>query len=116
MDSSIFLIIASYIVVYSLGFIVGKFSAPQMMQAMQAQNTINASSEKPTSFLSKANTETKQEKNRKIEIDDRKFITDIKTDSLEKKFDELGNKMVTKDENLSANINKLASLKKNKEG
>jgi hypothetical protein len=48
----------------------------------------------------------------KIEIDDRKFISELKTDSLEKKFaSELGTTTTVTDNELSANVSKLSMLK-----
>lgn len=71
----------------------------------------NTQSNRPESFLSKANKSSKI----KVEIDERKFVTDIETESLEKKFDQLAKTSVLKDETLSANVSKLAALKKSKE-
>lgn len=122
MDLMIFLVIASYFIVFSFGFIVSYLSRQQTVYQINQQQLPTV--EKPTSFLSKATSEREQKTssenkservNRKIEIDDRKFITEVKTDSLEKKFNELGKKTVALDEGLSANVSKLASLKKSKE-
>ena len=107
MEPIYFLVIASYFIVFSMGFIIARLNGTSAVNSVSQQ-------EKPTSFLTKAVREEKNI-NRKIEIDDRKFITDIKTDTLEKKFDELGKKTVSQDESLSANVSKLASLKKSKE-
>ena len=120
-----FLIVASYFIVFSMGYIISRMNTPAPI-AVTVHNpitqtpvvqTINASSniEKPISFLSRAEQKPIYGGVRKIEIDDSKFITEVKTDSLEKKFDDLGNTTVAKDESLSANVNKLASLKKSKE-
>lgn len=108
MDIMIFLVIASYFIVFSLGYIISKLNNPV------GPNMILNQQEKPISFLSQVNKEEKKP-NKKIEIDDKKFITEIKTDTLEKKFNELGKKTVAQDEGLSANVSKLASLKKSKE-
>lgn len=121
-----FLIVASYFIVFSLGYIISRMNMPAPI-AVTVHNPITQTPvvqtispspvpEKPVSFLSR----TAEQKPiyggvRKIEIDDSKFITEVKTDSLEKKFDDLGNTTVAKDESLSANVNKLASLKKSKE-
>jgi hypothetical protein len=114
----IFLVVASYFIVFSFGFIIASISKQQVVVASQ-QPTISSHAEKHVERHTgyKNTSETKQEKvNRKIEIDDRKFITEVKTDSLEKKFDDLGKTTLAKDDALSANVNKLASLKKTKEG
>lgn len=46
----------------------------------------------------------------KIAIDDTKVVTDIKTDNLEKKYDQLGT-TVQSTENISSAINKLKNMK-----
>jgi hypothetical protein len=45
-----------------------------------------------------------------LSIDDKKFVVDIKTDGLEKKYDNLGDIKQTK-ENISNSVNKLKNLK-----
>jgi hypothetical protein len=118
-----FLISASYFVVFSLGYIIGKINSIPINVNIQnpVAQSINTEPaiEKPVSFITRAASETSNKGSfgslRKIEIDDRKFITEVKTDSLEKKFDDLGKTTVAKDEGLSANVSKLASLKKSKE-
>jgi len=119
-----FLIFASYFIVFSLGYILSKMDNPTPIN-VNIQNPIAQNinpepvTEKPVSFISRASSENSNKGSfgglRKIEIDDRKFITEVKTDSLEKKFDDLGKTTVAKDEGLSANVSKLASLKKSKE-
>jgi len=118
----IFIIVSSYFIVFSMGYIISRMNTPAPI-AVTVHNpitqtpvvqTINASSnmEKPISFFNRTEQKPVYGGVRKIEIDDSKFITEVKTDSLEKKFDDLGNTTVAKDESLSANVNKLASLKK----
>jgi hypothetical protein len=46
-----------------------------------------------------------------IFIDDKKFVTEIKTDNLEKKYDSLGDTKTTQD-NISESVNKLKNLKR----
>ena len=46
----------------------------------------------------------------KIQIDDKKFVTDIKTDNLEKKYKDLGDIKKSSD-NISSSINKLKNMK-----
>lgn len=46
-----------------------------------------------------------------IKIDDRKFVVDINTGGIEKKYDELGETKVS-DENISSSVNKLKGMKK----
>ena len=45
-----------------------------------------------------------------ISIDDKKFVTEIKTDTLEKKYDSLGDIRST-EENISESVNKLKKMK-----
>jgi hypothetical protein len=47
----------------------------------------------------------------KIVIDDRKFVVDVNTSGIEKKYGELGEKKVS-DENISSSVNKLKGMKK----
>lgn len=66
-------------------------------------------SDKPVSFFTKNN-----EKNNsisKVEIDDRKYVTEIDTKGLEKKYSSIGE---TKEstENISSSIDKLKNLKR----
>ncbi len=57
-----------------------------------------------------AKTNTKVSSKDKIQIDDKKFVTDIKTDNLEKKYKDLGD-IKTSNENISSSINKLKNMK-----
>jgi hypothetical protein len=50
-------------------------------------------------------------KNKQIIIDDKKFVTEIKTDSLEKKYETLGDTKHSV-EDISSSINKLKNLKR----
>lgn len=110
----IFLVVASYFVVFSLGYILAKMNSPKA-----SANTQPIYISSPNQTVE--NKQTKSEavvisspirKNERIEIDDSKFITEMTTDNLEKKYDDLGKTTVAKDEGLSANVSKLASLKK----
>jgi|694.fasta_scaffold139653_2 hypothetical protein len=49
--------------------------------------------------------------NNPISIDDKKFVADIKTDGLEKKYDSLGD-IKKSEENISNSVNKLKNLKR----
>lgn len=115
MEPLVFLVIASYILVFGIGFLSGKNMSPTTIIHPIVQPDI---AETKTGYIPVSKTtETAQITPRlnRIEIDDRKFITEVKTDSLEKKFDDLGKTTVAKDESLSANVSKLASLKKSRE-
>jgi len=63
---------------------------------------------KPRSFFSENNKASKP----KINIDDTKVVTDIKTDELEKKYEHLGD-IKNSNENISSSINKLKNMKNN---
>ena len=47
---------------------------------------------------------------KKINIDETKFVTDVKTDSIEKDFDSLGEKIVSQDD-IDSSVSKLSQLK-----
>lgn len=63
----------------------------------------------PQSFFTKL----KDDKivNSTISIDDKKFVTDIRTDGLERKYETLGDIKKT-EENISNSVNKLKNLKR----
>lgn len=63
----------------------------------------------PQSFFSKVRDD--KIVNNMISIDDKKFVTDIKTDGLEKKYNSLGDIKQTQ-ENISDSVNKLKNLKR----
>jgi hypothetical protein len=56
-------------------------------------------------------TQEREETQSKIEIDDRKFVVDVNTSGIEKKYGELGETKVS-DENISSSVNKLKGMKK----
>lgn len=62
------------------------------------------------SFFEKQKENNKQEKRKKIEIDNTKVVLDIKTDNLEKKFDKLGTSSKSKND-IKSSINKLKSMR-----
>jgi len=82
---------------FGLGFVIGK------IWSISGVST-NITS-KPQSFF-------KSEENKpKISIDDKKFVVDIKTDGLEKKYDSLGETKKST-ENIQSSINKLKNMKR----
>lgn len=89
-----------YATAFILGFIVGKMSG----NAGIGDPRIDPKG----SFF---NQQIRQRKN--VEIDEKKFVTAISTDSLEKKGKELGTKTVVNDD-VGSSVSKLAMLKKNK--
>lgn len=80
---------------FAIGYFLGKYNSSQGFV------------EAPGSFFKQ---QQNIAKNSKIEIDDKKFIGDIKTDKLEKKYDSLG-ETKTSTENISGAINKLKNMK-----
>ena len=80
-----------------IGYLIGR---------SHGSGVINSS---PQSFFSKLRDDKIM--NNTISIDDKKFVTDIKTDGLERKYDTLGDIKKT-EENISGSINKLKNLKR----
>lgn len=86
------------IVFFILGYLFAKINSSQQIYGSQ-----------PNSFFSK--NKITEEKNNKITIDERKFVTDIKTSDMEKKYDNLGETKVS-DENIQTSIDKLKNIKR----
>lgn len=91
------LLVFIYINSIIIGYLIGRLH----------NNGVTNSS--PQSFFSKL----KDDKivNNTIAIDDKKFVADIKTDGLERKYDSIGNIQQSK-ENISESVNKLKNLKR----
>lgn len=70
-------------------------------------SSVYNSMEKPKSFLQKNNESNKE----KITIDDKKVVLDIKTDGMEKKYENLG-EVKQSSENISSSVDKLKQMKK----
>lgn len=64
----------------------------------------------PQSFFKQQNRNTEQVSNN-LSIDDKKFVVDIKTDGMERKYESLGDVKKT-EENISNSVNKLKNLKR----
>jgi hypothetical protein len=84
---------------FLIGYFIGKQSSTGVSNTMATT--------KPTSFFDN-NTE---QKSKAITIDNSKFVTDIRTDNLEKKYTQLG-EIKKSEENISDSINKLKNMKK----
>jgi len=69
----------------------------------------NNSQPEPTDFFSKIKAEDKE--NKKISIDERTFVTKVDIESYDKKFTELGEKIIA-DDNIDTSVSKLSKLKK----
>lgn len=89
-----------YATAFILGFVVGRITNP--LKSLGSNDAITAKG----SFFNPP-------KKKVVSIDERKFVTDITTETLEKKGGELG-KQVTVNDDVSAAASRLAMLKKNK--
>lgn len=81
---------------FGIGYLIGK-----------SINHYVSSNDKPSSFFQQNNSKRKET----ILIDDKKFVTDIKTQDLEKKYDSLGDITQTS-ENVTDAVHKLKNLKR----
>ena len=90
----LYILIISNILFFGIGFLFGKTINNNPIQEI-----------KPKSIFDK-NSKTKKS----IEIDDKKFVTAINTNKLEKKYIELGEKQQST-ENISSTVNKLKNMK-----
>lgn len=98
-DITIFSIhVLLYITAFGLGFVVGKITGPKIPDQIDAKGSFF----KPM-----------QRQKKIVEIDDKRFVTDITTDKLIKKGGELGTQVIVNDD-VGAAVSKLAQLKKNK--
>jgi|694.fasta_scaffold01865_6 hypothetical protein len=95
---SIILVLFNF-VSFGIGYIIGRLN-----------NSSYTMIEKPISKRNKQYNNNEKSQN-KIIIDDRKFVTDISVDGMEKKYNELGNTRLS-NENISESVNKLQNLKR----
>ena len=100
LDSNIILILIIIVVINSffIGYFFGRFA-----------NNNGVSNDRPKSFFKQQ--DSKQQEVNGIAIDDKKFVVDIKTEGLEKKYNSLGD-VKTTEENISESVNKLKNLKR----
>ena len=82
-------------------FLIGYFLGKQQVAGV---STIN--SKKPTSFFEEARKE-----NQTFNIDDTKYVVDIKTSGMEKKYESLG-EIKKSEEHIGNSINKLKNMKR----
>ena len=87
-----------YVTAFGLGFVIGKITGPRIADPIDAKG----------SFFNPV-----QRQKRVVEIDDKKFVTDITTDKLIKKGGELGTQVIVNDD-VGTSVSRLAQLKKNK--
>lgn len=96
-----FLFVVLFFVVFAIGFVLGKISSNT--------GVIQYKESKPKSFFDKEK-EDSQEKSGAPSIDSSKFVVNIKTDGMEKKYNSLGETKVS-NENISNSISKLKNMK-----
>lgn len=99
MNNTILLFIFSIVIINSffIGYLVGRSSASGVYNS-------------PQSFFDKNKQKSSVEKNN-LSIDDKKFVTEIKTDNLERKYSSLGDIKTTED-TIDSSVNKLKNLKR----
>jgi hypothetical protein len=87
------------IVFFFLGYSIGRLNSSQTIVESQ-----------PISFFNKSKSDNGKMIN-KITIDESKYVTDIKTSGMEKKYENLGETKVS-EENIESSINKLKNIKR----
>jgi hypothetical protein len=87
------------IVFFFLGYFIGRLNSSQAIVESQ-----------PISFFNKSKSDNDKMIN-KITIDESKYVTDIKTSGMEKKYENLGETKVS-EENIESSINKLKNIKR----
>ena len=88
------------IVFFFLGYTIGRLNSSQTIVESQ-----------PVSFFNKQKSVSDDKVINKVIIDERKFVTDIKTSGMEKKYENLGETKIS-NENIESSINKLKNLKR----
>jgi hypothetical protein len=88
------------IVFFFLGYTIGRLNSSQTIVESQ-----------PVSFFNKQKSLSDDKVTNKVIIDERKFVTDIKTSGMEKKYENLGETKIS-NENIESSINKLKNLKR----
>lgn len=90
------------IVFFFLGYAIGRLTSSQTIMKGQ-----------PNSFFSKHQSVSDDKIINKVIIDERTFVTDIKTSGMEKKYDNLGETKISND-NIEFSIDKLKNMKDKK--
>lgn len=98
LDNNILIFTLLIINTFVIGFFIGRLTT---------HSGVYTNQDKPKSFFKQHS--NSQETNN-ISIDDKKFVVDIKTEGLEKKYDSLGEVSKSTD-NITNSINKLKNLK-----
>lgn len=91
---TIYILVLLNMILTIIGYIFGRFSSNKGVDYINQSNIKN----------------TKKQKQTIVNIDDTKFVTDIKTDNLEKKYDQLGEVKHSQDK-IGESVNKLKSMK-----
>ena len=94
----IILFTITYIIIFLLGFLVGR---------LWSFNGVYNTGQTSSKVLSSINNKTTGQS---ISIDSSKFVVDIKTDGLEKKYENLGEIKGT-NESIESSVNKLKNMK-----
>jgi len=97
----IFFLSALFFIVFAVGYLLGKISSNNFI--------VQSDQQKPKSFFRKEK-EDDQNSSKSPSIDSTKFVVNIKTDGMEKKYDSLGETKVSS-ENISNSISKLKNMK-----
>jgi len=90
------------IVFFFLGYTIGRLNSSQTILESQ-----------PVSFFNKQKSLSDDKVTNKVIIDERKFVTDIKTSGMEKKYENLGETKIS-NENIESSIDKLKYTKDKK--
>jgi hypothetical protein len=95
--------IGMMILMMAIGYIAGRLT--RIERLWQSDTPYNEPKRR------RSYTQEREETQSTIEIDDRKFVVDVSTTGIEKKYGELGETKVS-DENISSSVNKLKGMKK----
>jgi|688.fasta_scaffold561510_2 hypothetical protein len=98
MTNDLYVLIALNTIIFILGYSLGKHTRP-----IEHNNSVG--------FLSKNKNTKEASKKADIDIDERKIVTKINTDNLEKKYDSLAQTQVSQND-IGESINKLKNLKR----
>jgi ABC-type tungstate transport system permease subunit len=100
-----FLLLTCYISIFLLGWIIGKKSGVKYNNILLSNDSVGSKNIK--------NHQNIIEKMQKVTIDDSKFIANIDTSDMEKKYDNIANSIEIND-NIDQSVDKLSSLIKGK--
>ena len=96
--------ITFYFVFFLLGYLTGRFNG--LIRGLRESEVYYGNNSRVDERES-----SKKKNSKKIEIDDRKFVTDVETNTYEKSFTGLGQTQTIQD-NIDSSVSKLASLKR----